>query len=69
MCAVYKSPLYIYFYKDKNIFLPQLKDLHTLHAQMLSMASVVPFYGVKVVLSEVDVAGGKIVTAEEASMG
>lgn len=35
---------------------------------MLSMASVVPFYGVKVVLSEVDVAGGEIVTAEEASM-
>ena len=35
---------------------------------MLSMASVVLFYGVKVVLSEVDVAGGEIVTAEEASM-
>ena len=35
---------------------------------MLSMASVVPFYGVKVVLSEVDVSGEEIVTAEEASM-
>lgn len=32
------------------------------------MASVVPFYGVKVVLSEVDVSGEEIVTAEEASM-
>lgn len=35
---------------------------------MLSMASVVSLYGVKVVLSEVDVADGEIVTAEEASM-
>ncbi len=35
---------------------------------MLSMASVVSLYGVKVVLSEVDVAGGEIATAEEASM-
>lgn len=33
------------------------------------MASVVPFYGVKVVLSEVGVAGGEMATAEEASMG